>query len=167
VEGRDAPGGAATAARRPWAAVGAAGLALAIACLVLGAGYALTPATGGDGARRFAPWDPALDPWVGLAGVAGGTLIALTSVALARRLRGRGSSAGVGGAATVVAAFAVADALGLWLWATAEPPLPPSWAWLRPVHWAGLALAGVWAVVTTMAAWPRDRSSSAGPVSTT
>ncbi|MCA1727103.1 MAG: hypothetical protein LC722_05465 [Actinobacteria bacterium] len=49
---------------------------------------------------------------------------------------------GVGAVLTTL--FVAAAAAGIWLWYRADPPLPPSWGWIRIPLTTGLLGAGLW-----------------------
>lgn len=112
-----------------------AAVLLAGACsVVAGAGYAMTPENGPPGARFGAFGDPWVVPAIAAAGLLGGFAL-IASVAGGRR--GRGITV------ALLVGLAAGCAFGLWLFGRAEPPLPPSWDWIRIPQAAGLAAAAI------------------------
>ena len=124
----------------------AASLAAGVCSIVAGAGYALTPETGPAGARFGGFGDPWVVPVIATAGLVGGFAL-IASVAAGGR-RGRGLALGL------LLGLAAGCAFGLWLFARADPPLPPSWDWVRIPQALGLAAAAI-GVATARSRIPR------------
>jgi hypothetical protein len=113
----------------------AASLLAGVCSIVAGAGYALTPETGPAGARFGGFGDPWVVPAIAAAGLVGGFAVIASVAAGPRR----------GGGLTVALLLGLAAgcAFGLWLFGRADPPLPPSWGWIRIPQAAGLASAAL------------------------
>jgi hypothetical protein len=134
---------------RPGWFVAAGGLAMTAASIVGGAGYGLTPA---EGAGRFGAFeDPWLESTLALNGFFGGMALLFAALWLAGLIRtGRRRRHAIVLAGLLNAVYAAAAATGLWISFRADPPLPPSWDWIRIPHAVGLAgfalwVAGAWA----------------------
>ncbi|MEX2458827.1 MAG: hypothetical protein WD770_07555 [Actinomycetota bacterium] len=109
---------------------------LAGACsIVAGAGYAMTPETGPAGARFGGFGDPWVVPAVAALGLLGGFAVVASLAAGGGRRRTLTVALLVG--------LAAGCAFGLWLFGRADPPLPPSWNWIRIPQAVGLAAAVV------------------------
>jgi hypothetical protein len=129
--------------REGWFVV-AGGLAMAGASIVGGAGYGLTPA---EGPGRFGAFE---DQWMEStliqAGLYGGFVLLFATLWLAGLIRGgRRRRHAIVLTGLLNAGYAAAAATGLWISFRADPPLPPSWDWLRLPHAVGLAGFALWA----------------------
>jgi len=128
--------------------VAAGGLAMAAASIIGGAGYGLTPA---EGAGRFGAFgDPWLESTLALGGFFGGMALLFAALWVAGLIRtGRRRRHAIVLAGLLTAAYAAAAATGLWISFRADPPLPPSWDWIRIPHALGLLGFALW----TAGAW--------------
>jgi hypothetical protein len=121
------------------------GLVMAASSVVTGAGYVLTPPRGHPGIRFGAFGDPRIVPTIAVLGVAGGFALLTVTVWLVLRVRaGAPPSPAREVGVVVVSIFVVGAVIGLWISVRADPPLPPSWDWIRIPQAAGLAGAGSW-----------------------
>ncbi len=132
------------------------GLTMGAASIVAGAGYALTPAAGPDRPRFGAFGDPWVEPAAAAGGLLGGLALIAVTIWLVRRLHA-GRPAGTAGAvaAALTLGYVAAAKLALWISVRADPPLPPSWGWLRiPLS---IGLAGAAAGLVGVLRWRRGR----------
>ncbi len=124
-------------------------LAAAALTALTGAGYDLSP--GAPTTHPLtAPWSSALTTTATmLALAAAGTMAAAAAWLLLHPER-----LALVVSTFLVTALGVANVAALWVYARADPPLPPSWDWLRAMHLLGTFLAVAWGSVA-LAARPR------------
>jgi hypothetical protein len=123
------------------------GVLTGVASIVSGTGYLVSPRTGPPG-FRFGEFG---DPWVIPAAFVGGVVVGLVLLLLSasgasRMARGRPAEGAVALSGLLVMGYAAAAALGIWISFRADPPLPPSWDWIRIPQAMGLIGAVVWIV---------------------
>jgi hypothetical protein len=114
------------------------------AVIIGGAGYGLTPA---EGPGRFGAFEDEYTVVVAIVGgLIGGMVLLFATIWVAWLIRaGRRRRHAIVLAGLLNACYAYAAAMGLWISFRADPPLPPSWDWVRIPHAVGLAGFALWA----------------------